>query len=91
VSIFTLALFVFVWLRSAGNVTIRRFALLGVLGGLAALVRWQDLAIVLLCPACELIAALRRRSTSAGRVAVLVSVMAIATAIVASPQLLVGA
>jgi hypothetical protein len=81
-------LFVFAWLRSIGNLTVRRFALLGVLGGLAALVRWQDLAIVLVCPACELISALRRRSTSVGAVAMLVGVMAIATAVVASPQLL---
>jgi hypothetical protein len=65
-SLFATSLVVLVWLPGIGRVSARRFFALGLLAGLAALVRWQD-AIVLLLPAWELVDAARRhrRATSA--------------------------
>ncbi len=54
-SLFAVSLFVLVWLRTIGRHDNRRALMLGLTGGLAALVRWQD-AIVLLLPAWELLA-----------------------------------
>jgi hypothetical protein len=52
-SFFSVALFTFVWLRTRGSVAYVRMLLLGALGGLVTLVRWQD-ALVLLLPAVEM-------------------------------------
>jgi hypothetical protein len=58
-SLFATSLFVLVWLTGLGRTATWRFLGLGLLAGLAALVRWQD-AIVLLLPAWELQDAVRR-------------------------------
>ena len=52
-SMFASALFCFVWLKTRGSDGMGRYLALGVLAGLAALVRWQD-GIVILLPLVEL-------------------------------------
>jgi len=63
-SAFTVAAFVLYWHTTRRDVGLKRWAILGVLGGLAALVRWQD-AIFFLCPILELAGSIRRDSASA--------------------------
>ena len=63
VSLFTIALFVDVWLRTRGDSRLARYALLGLLAGLAALVRWQD-AIIMLLPLGEACWAIAHRTSS---------------------------
>ena len=58
VSLFAVALFCHTWFRTRGYHGVGRFVLLGSLGGIAALMRWQDV-IVLILPGCELIRGLR--------------------------------
>ena len=86
-SLFAVALFCFHWLRTRGSHELRRYALLGALGGLVALVRWQD-GIVLLLPAIDLAVALVRRELrlvpAIGRAAVIGSV----TLVTFAPQLI---
>ena len=53
VSLFAVALFCHAWFRTRDRDGVGRFVLLGALGGLAALMRWQD-AIVLILPGAEL-------------------------------------
>jgi hypothetical protein len=52
-SFFATSLFCYVWLKTRSSVSPSRFAWLGILAGLAAVVRWQD-AIVLVLPFCEM-------------------------------------
>ena len=52
-SLFASALFCYVWLKTRGNDRVRRDLWLGILAGLAALVRWQDV-IILVLPLFEL-------------------------------------
>ena len=52
-SLFASALFCYVWLKTRDDDRIRRVVWLGVLAGLAALVRWQDV-IILVLPLSEL-------------------------------------
>jgi uncharacterized membrane protein YGL010W len=52
-SLFASALFCFVWLNTRGSDGIRRDVWLGILAGLATLVRWQDIVILVL-PLSEL-------------------------------------
>ena len=80
-SIFTSALFVFVWLQSAGVRSTRRFVLLGAVAGLAMLVRWQSV-ILLALPAIELLLHDRRTLIRAGLL------MGVTAGIVFIPQLL---
>jgi hypothetical protein len=47
-SIFTTSLFLFVWLQIRERGSIRSWFLLGAVGGLAALVRWQDASFLLI-------------------------------------------
>jgi hypothetical protein len=54
-SLFAAALFCYVWLKTRGNDGIGRYVWLGILAGLAALVRWQDVVILAL-PLLELAA-----------------------------------
>ncbi|HTK28845.1 MAG TPA: hypothetical protein VL309_04810 [Vicinamibacterales bacterium] len=86
-SMFASALFCWAWLRSRDDERVGRFAVLGLLAGLAALVRWQDVVIAAL-PAIELLRAVVRRRTTwlaaAGRAAV----MAAAIALMLVPQML---
>lgn len=76
-SMMACAIFADVWLRSRGDARIGRDVRLGLLGGLAALVRWQD-AVILMLPGLELAAAVlagRRRLASAARSIVVIAVM----------------
>jgi hypothetical protein len=52
ITMLTAGLFIVVWLTTRERQTIGRYALVGLLGGLAALVRWQD-AVLLVIPAIE--------------------------------------
>jgi hypothetical protein len=59
-SLFACALFGYAWLRSRDDFGLRRYVWLGALAGLAALVRWQDI-IVMILPSVDLSAAVLRR------------------------------
>jgi hypothetical protein len=54
-SLFTVALFLFIWWRTRGKRTWRGWFVLGLSGGLMTLVRWQDILVTLL-PLFEMIA-----------------------------------
>jgi len=86
-SLFATSLFVFAWLRGVGGASARRFLGLGLLAGLAALVRWQD-AIVLLLPAWELLDALRRDRLSPSRAATSAGLLGAGLIAAALPQLI---
>ena len=64
-SLFTVALFAYVWLRTRGRWDVPRVLLLGALGGLCALVRWQD-AIILAVPVIEAGVDVRRGRLATG-------------------------
>jgi hypothetical protein len=85
VSLFTVALFVLLWLQTAGAFAARRFALLGLAGGLAAIVRWQDVAVVAL-PLIELAAATRARRVPVGRAIVLSGILGSLVLLMLVPQ-----
>jgi hypothetical protein len=85
-SMCAVALFVYAWLRTRDGVGLGRMALLGALGGLATLVRWQD-AVVMLLPIVEVARAMRtRRLTMAASLARVV-VLGMTAAVTVSPQL----
>lgn len=86
VSMCAVALFVFVWMRGGGRVDVRHFALLGALGALAALMRWQD-AVVLILPAVDLARALRNRTQAATTIIASTGALAVAALLLALPQL----
>ncbi len=52
ISMLTVGIFVLTWLTTRDRQTIGRYALVGFLGGLASLVRWQD-AVLLIIPAID--------------------------------------
>lgn len=85
-SLFAVALFAHTWFRTRGREDVQRFALLGALGGLATLVRSQDV-IILTIPVLELLAGIREGRWSflsaCGRLAVL----GVACCVAVSPQL----
>jgi hypothetical protein len=86
VSVFTVSLFVFTWMRTLGDRRTTRFVWLGALAGLAMLVRWQT-AICLLLPVLELVMA---PGTTPVRIRALLRDTTIATAtalVVFLPQL----
>ncbi len=51
-SMLTVGLFIAVWVSTIDRQTLSRYALVGALGGLATLVRWQD-AVLLIIPAID--------------------------------------
>jgi hypothetical protein len=61
-SLLTMSLFWLVFVRGRQRPTVGRYVVLGVLAGVAALMRWQD-ATILVVPAIELIWRLRRGMT----------------------------
>lgn len=79
-SLFAVALFVYAWLRTRSSRAVERVVLLGALGGVVALVRWQD-AIVLLLPVAEIAHGVRwgreRRIVALARMAVLGALAAV--------------
>ena len=86
-SLFAVALFVFIWLRSLGRYELTRAALLGLAAGLAALVRWQDV-IVLLLPAWELLVAPDARRIGWRRRLAFGAIVGLAVSVALIPQVL---
>jgi len=68
-SLFAVSLFVYVWLRTRGTHGYGRMLLLGTLAGIVALVRWQDV-LVLLLPVVEAIGVVRRRQADVAAAAI---------------------
>ena len=87
VSLFAVALFCHTWLRTRGQDSLGRFVVLGSLGGLAALVRWQDV-IVLGLPLVELSWQMLKRQRSVERTALQAAIMVPAVFVVLVPQML---
>ncbi|HJO39538.1 MAG: hypothetical protein QGF21_07270 [Vicinamibacterales bacterium] len=85
-SLFVVALFVWTWLRTAGDNRASRYALLGAIVGLAALVRWQNVTILIL-PMTELVRELRDDRTSLRSAAVQVGVLGAASLAAFLPQM----
>ena len=85
-SMLAVSVFFVAWIRTAGEQSVRRYALLGVLVGIAALMRWQD-AVLFVIPALEAVV----RSRAGGRAASLQHIAAAAAgALVAfTPQMVV--
>lgn len=86
-SLLTGGLFWFAFIRTRQEVTVGRYALLGALAGLAALMRWQD-AILLIVPAINLLWNLRHGSGLARTIG-LGLVTAISAILVFTPQMVV--
>ena len=86
VSIFAVALFCNTWLRTRGRDGLGRTVALGALAGLAALVRWQDI-IVLILPVGEFLHATLRRDRSVSNALGHVGVLGAAAVLMLAPQL----
>jgi len=86
-SLFTVALFVDSWYRTRGRTELTRYLLLGVLTGLVTLVRWQD-AIIVLLPLTEAAHGLLTKRTTFPVTLQRLGVMAAATALTFTPQML---
>lgn len=80
------ALLVWLWDRDRGRRTLPGFLLIGVLGGFAMCLRWQN-GVLLVLPALELAERLVRRELPWRRVFAGAALMAVGTAIGAVPQL----
>jgi hypothetical protein len=87
VSLFAVALFCHTWLRTRDRDGLWRTVTLGALAGLAGLVRWQDI-IVLILPVGELAVASIRRTRSASNALGHVAVLGASAMLVLVPQLL---
>jgi hypothetical protein len=85
-SMLTVGLFVWAWIATLDRQTIGRYALVGALGGLATLVRWQD-AILLIIPAIDAVS--RIKTLPPQRVALNLFACAASALAVFSPQMLV--
>lgn len=85
-SLFTCALFCYVWLKTRHDQRMRRYVWLGLLAGLAALVRWQDV-IVLVLPAFELLRSMEKRRVTFGTATLRAVAMGCAAVAVLLPQL----
>ncbi len=81
------ALFCNVWLRTRADDRSRRFVWLGLLAGVAALVRWQDV-IILSLPAVELIVAVATKRRTIASLVRPFAWMALALGVMLIPQLL---
>lgn len=86
-SLFAVSLFALAWYETREDTRLRRSALLGVVGGLATLVRWQDLVIFAL-PGVELSRRVARGEWRVGRAARHVAMMGGFAAAVMVPQFL---
>jgi hypothetical protein len=85
-SLFVVALFIWTWLRTMGDQRAIRYGLLGILVGLAALVRWQNVTILIL-PMAELVRELRDDKTTLRGAAVQVGVLGAASLVAFLPQM----
>jgi len=86
-SMFTVALFTYVWFVTRGDDRLRRAALVGALGGLAMLVRWQDV-VVLALPVLETIRRAMRGELARRPTGARTAVMATIAVLVMTPQML---
>ena len=86
-SLFVVALFVHAWHRTRHRDDLPRFALLGALAGLAALVRLQD-PIILVIPGIELLVGIHSGRWSFARACTRLAVLCIACGLAFSPQFL---
>ena len=86
-SLFASALFCYVWLRTRGDERVRRYLWLGILAGLAALVRWQDVVILVL-PMCELARSVAKERSPLSSVMLRLGLMLGGVATMLLPQLL---
>lgn len=84
---FAVALFVWTWLRTRERPGLGRSIVLGALGGLVALVRWQD-AVVLLLPMAEAIADRYGNRERSIVLALRLAVLGATASVVFVPQLL---
>ena len=87
VSLFAVALYCHTWLRTRGRDGLGRTVTLGALAGLAALVRWQDI-IVLILPVGELVHATLRRDRSVSAALGHLAVLGAAAMLLLVPQLM---
>jgi hypothetical protein len=87
-ALFAMALFCHTWFRTRGRYDASRLLLLGALGGLAALTRWQDV-IILALPGIELLQALRAGACTRLRFLGGGLALAMACAVVLTPQFVV--
>ena len=87
VSLFGVTLFCYGWVRTRGQGSLGRYVLLGGLGGLAALMRWQDIIVILL-PAVELLDEVRARRRPVSRAVVQAAVLGLAALVMLTPQML---
>jgi hypothetical protein len=85
-SMLAVSAFWFVWIATLDRQTAGRYAVVGALAGLAALMRWQD-AVLLLIPLCE--AGWRHAAATLAQTAARVTMAVAAAAIVFSPQMAV--
>ena len=97
ITMFSGGLFVLLWLTSRERQTVGRYALVGIVGGFAALVRWQD-AVFLVVPAIEAVWIAVRPAPGAAassaierwrRASLHLAVCAIASIVAFSPQMIV--
>jgi hypothetical protein len=88
-SMLTVGLFVAVWIRTLDRQTVARYAIVGALGGLATLVRWQD-AVLLIIPAIDAVwSGVARPPVRPGRVLLHLVICGLSAIVVFSPQMLV--
>jgi hypothetical protein len=84
---FAVAVFVYVWVATRDRAGLGSAVLLGALGGLVALVRWQD-AVVLLLPVADTLAWLWRRQAGMAATAARLGALGLAAGVAFLPQLL---
>ncbi len=86
-SFFAMSLFVYVWLETRHRDDVARYVVLGLLAGLATLVRWQD-AIILILPGFQLVSAIATRRLSLPAAVPRGIVLAAGVAVMLLPQFL---
>lgn len=85
-SIFVVSAFWFFWIRTIDRQSVPRYAAIGMLAGLAALMRWQD-AILLAIPAVDLL--WHRHRTGPGGAAARLGACALGAVLMFVPQMIV--
>ena len=86
-ALFSVSVFIFVWLRTIENHKLTRYAMLGALGGLTMLVRWQD-GVLLLLPTFELVHEIARKRISINHAMQRLIVVSAAAFVVFLPQMI---
>ena len=86
-SLFASALFCYMWLKTRDAGSMRRYVWLGLLAGIAALIRWQDIVILVL-PGFELLRSVVRGRATLTAAVVRAVVMVFVTAVMLLPQML---